>query len=906
MYQNIIYNSNGSCSRNSTTRLPNTSSDICIYEIPFFQMTGASKIDCSEVTCDISGISYNDIYTATTECFTTNGLSGTCFDNIIWKTRILEDDVLTYSATFFTSTALTGSSPTISNFSGSVVTAFNTLGYDYSFSGTQYTLNQKGFNNFKLQITTDLNLTDDCKNCECPSGYTLTPAGDDCERLTYTSSTTGATFISGATGDAINPYDQNGAVFLPNVSDYTWPLQFSGSTGQVGAYSGTNFVVDATSTVVPALVGGPGAPYFNKPQVKNALWGQGFGLSGRMNNAGIKSNPQILNEFIGFTSCIDIDTAGTYYVGVAADDYFRISLNSELIFESNNVPLKPPYTIYSLAIQHFWVLELHLKSGKNIFELEYLDVGGNANLTCEIYSGTSIQQLSGFTTQAQLSAVTLFTTANQVNQLFDLAGTSGFTCPSGYTLDTCSGTTSTCVKIEKSNLNCTSFTGSCSGITEVICDLDFSGLTSGSTNVYALTGQTEIDLDFTFTANTKSLTGDTEFNFEIYKYNKDLNVFTQPSIYQSRAFTWDEFSGTSAFTTSVPVANLNIDGDYLVKGYYNYSVCTEISSLLGDKRSTSQYKYGDKYSLYKKDRDFHFVAFKAAEVPFLNPARPIAPVLNAFTISSFITNEEQTDYNIQPAESDYLVSLNGLTLSKNLDYSISSNTLTTVLKLSATTVPGDIITYAFLNSPIDNSTIRLDVFDITTTIVSGATNGQGSNKVYYNTTTGKYEIYASVTPSNGNDIVLNLNGVTLANNIDYYISTSNPKRIILEGNLVVGDILNLYYISNVDAQGNIDTTSISVGWSIETAPQLVNGEFIVEIADDEDFTNIIVTGQTDYVIGSTNYIKTLNLVGSAGDVQYYRVKNIKKYEDICGNLIDTTAYSEIIDITIQTNAINSY
>lgn len=614
MYQDIIYNSNGSCSRNSTIRLPNTSSDICIYEIPFFQMTGASKIDCSEVTCDISGVSYNDIYTATTECFTTYGLSGTCFDNIVWETRVLEDNDLVYSATFFTSTAITGSSPTISNFSGSVVTAFNTLGYDYSFSGTQYTLYQKGFNNLKLQIRTDLNLTDDC----------------------------------------------------------------------------------------------------------------------------------------------------------------------------------PP------------------------------------------------------------------------------------------------------------------FTGSCSAVTEVICDLDFSGLTSGSTNVYPLTGQTNINLDFTFTANTKSLTGDTEFNFEIYKYNKDLGVFTQPSIYQSRAFTWNEFSGTSAFTTSVPISNLSVDGDYLVKGYYNYDICTEILSLLGEKRNTAQYKYGDKYSLYKQDRDFHFVAFTSAETPFLNPGNPISPELNTFTIGTFIVNEGQTDYNIQTAESDYLISLNGLTLSKNLDYSISSNTLTTVLKLSATTVPGDIITYAFLNSTTDNSAIRLDVFDITSKIVSGATDGQGSNNVYYNTTKGKYEIYTSVTPSNGNDIVINLNGVTLGNNIDYYLSTSNPKRIILEGNLVVGDILNLYYVSNTDVQGDIDTTSISVSWSIQTPPQAVNGEFILELSDNENFTNIINTGQTDYVVGSTNYNNTLNLTGSVGDVQYYRVKNIKKYEDICGNLIYTTTYSEIIDITIQTNAINSY
>jgi hypothetical protein len=118
---------------------------MCVFEIPFFTMSGGSKIDCSEVTCDISGISYNNIFTATTECFTTNNLSGTCFNDITWETRIYEGDTLSYSGNFFTSAALTGLTPTILDFSGSVITAFNALNYVYSFSGTQYTLNQNGF-----------------------------------------------------------------------------------------------------------------------------------------------------------------------------------------------------------------------------------------------------------------------------------------------------------------------------------------------------------------------------------------------------------------------------------------------------------------------------------------------------------------------------------------------------------------------------------------------------------------------------------------------------------------------------------------------------------------------------------------------------------------------------------------
>ena len=39
---------------------------------------------------------------------------------------------------------------------------------------------------------------------------------------------------------------------------------------------------------------------------------------------------------------------------------------------------------------------------------------------------------------------------------------------------------------------------------------------------------------------------------------------------------------------------------------------------------------------------------------------------------------------------------------------------------------------------------------------------------------------------------------------------------------------------------------------------------------------------------------------------YYRIKNQKNYVTMCGDIVSSTAYSEIIPIVIQTNAINSY
>jgi hypothetical protein len=53
---------------------------------------------------------------------------------------------------------------------------------------------------------------------------------------------------------------------------------------------------------------------------------------------------------------------------------------------------------------------------------------------------------------------------------------------------------------------------------------------------------------------------------------------------------------------------------------------------------------------------------------------------------------------------------------------------------------------------------------------------QGSNTSYYNTTTGKYEIYTDTTPLEGNSILVMLNGVTLANGGDYYQSISKDNR----------------------------------------------------------------------------------------------------------------------------------
>lgn len=625
-YQDPIYNQNGKIIRNSTAPVVKTSSDVCVFSNPLFTMIGGDKIQCVDITCNISGQSFSDIYTAATECFINNNLSSTCFNNIEWATRIYEDNDLVYHNTFYTSTALVGDSATFNDFSGSVTTAFDSLGYDYELSGTSYTLTQiQGVNNLKVAINTEIDF-----DANCP---------------------------------------------LTGVS--------SGST----------------------------------------------------------------------------------------------------------------------------------------------------------------------------------------------------------------------------------FTGTCEDIDTIVCDESFNGLLVSDHNVFPISGQTSIDLDFLFSGDTESfIETNAKFKFEIYKFNNTLGFFNQPAVFISPLHEWSSISGTSAFTETIPVEDLEVDGSYLVKGYYLFDNCNEFAKLLGLSYSTEANKLGDRYQLYRTDRDFYFAAFTAAEPPFIEPGVVDDNNFGALSVNSQILPGGTTEFAFPKQAGDLVVNLNGLTLAKDIDYVIKDlgGSGGLVLQLSGDTFSGDMLTYVYTNTDEPNNNIKLDVIDIGGPVPQGPTNTQGDNDVFFNTTTNKFEVYTQLTPVANNDIVVTLNGITLANNIDYYLSSTNPKRVILEGTLLVGDIVNVWYNTNLKAQGNIFSDSITVEWSIVTAPKGGDGRFILQLATDTTFNNIINSVEVDYIKNQTGYSTILGLIGSAGDKVYYRVINEKKFVDICGGPIFSTANSEIVDITIQTNAINSY
>jgi hypothetical protein len=426
---------------------------------------------------------------------------------------------------------------------------------------------------------------------------------------------------------------------------------------------------------------------------------------------------------------------------------------------------------------------------------------------------------------------------------------------------------------------------------------------TGSTGTtYVVSTATTIPLSFYFTGNTNSFTANSAtFKYEIYKYNSNASSFALPPVYQSSIFNYSGFSGTSVVSENVAVSKLGLDGEYLIKGYYQFSACTNFLNLLGKTVDTITYRSGKEYGLYDNDLDFYFIAFKAADKPKFVLNGNNTPAENQLFQQVILAKDKQTNFVISNSVAGYFAfTLNGLVLAPNLDYTFSGNVVTLV----EPTVKGDVVTVIYTTSGGNN--LIGDNILVSSPIISGVTDGQGTNDVYYNTTTNKYELYTSVEPASGGSILVMINGATLALNIDYYQSISNLKRIILEGDIIVGDIITIVYFPSVTTVNGISTPNPNVTWTIKTVPQLSNGVFTLEVSTTDSFLSIYESYSQPYIVGSTMYNSSFAASGTVGTQLYYRVKNEKTFVSLCGYSTSSINYSDIIPITIQTNSINSY
>ena len=157
--------------------------------------------------------------------------------------------------------------------------------------------------------------------CPCPQGYVRDQSGLNCVKVTSVAATNnGATYTIG-TGNHVTSYGISGARFYQDITALSFPIKYPNCAN-------LNLVDNAAHVLtVQNLVTG------------TSLWGDGTITAGRLNNAGIWTNlggaPTC--EFIGFSACVDVPVAGTYCIGMAADNALRFSVDSVLVMEMDNV-----------------------------------------------------------------------------------------------------------------------------------------------------------------------------------------------------------------------------------------------------------------------------------------------------------------------------------------------------------------------------------------------------------------------------------------------------------------------------------------------------------------------------------------------------------------------------------------
>jgi hypothetical protein len=309
--------------------------------------------------------------------------------------------------------------------------------------------------------------------CGCPEGFVYNLETDECDIKIEESIICNPTTYTAEPVNTNPQYTAQGAYFYEDTSNRPLPLTRS----QIivgGTTQGDKVVRDGNGNVLavqriiqnnvwgnsfgydPSIVtfGGPNNIDTGTPVPNAANLGQIAlnGLSpvptgwlspwvGRMNAVGVWTNAASgfqslpINEWVGFTACVEVPTTKKYTIGISGDNWFRFKVDGQLYFD------------FSLSgtdgYQRWHVVELELTAGQHVVEFEGLNTpssGGSnpAALAAEIYDASSAT-LQTITTVGELEPLIVWSTADLIGEKFDSGEESGCRCPDGFTLSACDG-----------------------------------------------------------------------------------------------------------------------------------------------------------------------------------------------------------------------------------------------------------------------------------------------------------------------------------------------------------------------------------------------------------------------------------------------------------------------------------
>ena len=259
----------------------------------------------------------------------------------------------------------------------------------------------------------------------CADGYTLvngvctkTESIDAIQSGTTVQTTRTPYQVYGISGTKVyTTADINGAFTILNTSNPFWKASSSAPNTQQGQLN-------------------------NGPVNRLAIWGVASnGVVVNNYTAGGTVDVPPINQWIGFNVCVNIVETKTYYVCLAADNKYRMSLDGVQILADETASLN--------TFNYLHIYPVVIQAGNHILSVEGYNTGVKAGFGCEIFdlsnipSGTTVvDYLNQQTDYTNLDPVTIFTTRNVTSFSSNL-----YSCPAGYGLSNPTCVAPVCTKV---------------------------------------------------------------------------------------------------------------------------------------------------------------------------------------------------------------------------------------------------------------------------------------------------------------------------------------------------------------------------------------------------------------------------------------------------------------------------
>lgn len=267
----------------------------------------------------------------------------------------------------------------------------------------------------------------ECKPCEdscksCPPGYAMRPDGT-CEGLESVPATQNpTTYIAGLGSWGYGIYGANAGQFYEDITLKPWPIKAVNGPCSTLPAGTCSILQDNTS--LPLIV---------TNEVANPVWG---GDGGAITNYRLKVSglwttvaPLPINEWIGFAYCVTLTQSKTYFIAFAVDDIAKIYLDGVLMIDHSSV---------GWSFRTWKIIPVTLTAGTHIIDGRVLNSGSVATFGFEIYDAT-LAQLLAVAAPGDLDPYIVFSTADYIGQAWQTGENSGYSCPDGYSLNTCDG-----------------------------------------------------------------------------------------------------------------------------------------------------------------------------------------------------------------------------------------------------------------------------------------------------------------------------------------------------------------------------------------------------------------------------------------------------------------------------------